>query len=528
MSVGFGRGLSAPRMSLGEVEDLVVHIARNPSVFAEARRFIQPEHFNNSLELEFKVFVRILFELAPKYPESIPPYLAVYHAAGKWAAQGMRDEDKPRLLARPEDVEPGEQVGIIYHAYNVVPENLISARFGLDLLRAFLLERSAFDEARALVELGRGGAPQDFRVRLAAIQQRTEIIHSIGAEPARTLGEEWAEHTRRLEAHRGRRLIGLETGIEPLDERTLGIRGLCVLGAMPNVGKSALAVQLGVGVCRHYSDNDAVVVFVSLDMDRFEVYRRIHCHLSRIDWQTLMRGSPELRDRHEGQYFNQGHLQSLEIADHLVEEQIGRRLWVYDREALGPDVSSARLIALLNDAKARAGATRALLVVDYLQLLDIPNEVADRGELEVDKRRVRTVQEVVEATRTPANPYGDVVLAISETRKPGSSKEGWGEQLADLMGSARLAYAADAVLLYRRMDQDDVRRFYRIEGEGARDQAQRRLEDLDGDGVSPVVLTLAKARDGMTRGELAMEFEFRRSTFRVIERPNALRECRRG
>jgi len=488
---GPGPRRTAPRMLPGEVEDLVIHVLRCRPLYPEAKRWVVPEHFERGDEAHFMVAVREYLGLAAR--------------------------------RYPGDSEEERKVGLLWHAYKVVRDEDLDPRLGIDLLRRFLMKRAAYDRATAILEKGKGGPGEAFADVMETTLSLTRRIEAIGAAPARTLGEEWAEHTRRLEAHRGRRLIGLQTGLGTLDERTLGLRGLTVLGAMPNVGKTALATQLAVGVCRHHAHNDAVTVVVSLDMDRWELYRRVHCHLARVDWATLVFGSPELRGRPAVPYFNPGHEMCLWDADRLrAEYQLDRRLVIYDRETIGPAVTADRLVALLADAKERAGATRALLVIDYLQLLDVPERLAERGdELEAAKHRVLTVQEVVRATRTVSNPQGDAVLAISEARTPADAKTGWGSRLADLMGSSRLAYAADAVLLYRRMDAKDVGKYYGITGPAPGDQALQCLERLEGGGVAPVVLTLAKARDGMTRGEFGLEFEFRMSSFRSVGAPAA-------
>ncbi|MCY2986437.1 MAG: ParB/RepB/Spo0J family partition protein [Planctomycetota bacterium] len=101
--------------------------------------------------------------------------------------------------------------------------------------------------------------------------------------------------------------------------------------------------------------------------------------------------------------------------------------------------SGQRVAAIVRECKSRCKAKRALLIVDYLQLLPVPPEVAERGDLHADKYRVRMIQETIEGTRTTENPTGDTVLAISEARKPQSSKEAWGQSLSELMGSSRLA-----------------------------------------------------------------------------------------
>jgi hypothetical protein len=107
------------------------------------------------------------------------------------------------------------------------------------------------------------------------------------------------------------------------------------------------------------------------------------------------------------------------------------------------------------------------------------------------------------------------VVAISETRKPATGRRHWGEDLADLMGSARLGYGADAVLLYRRIAGDDeLARVYADAGR-ATPPTSGRLED---EGISPIMLSLAKGRDGMRLGEWPLEYHFNRSIFREIER----------
>jgi hypothetical protein len=301
--------------------------------------------------------------------------------------------------------------------------------------------------------------------------------------------------------------------VPDLDDRTAGLRGLTVLGAMPNSGKTSLAVQVAAGVARRHAANDAAVVFVSLDMDAIEIQARVLSHLAALDWAILRRGSPECRGRATGPYLNPTHDAKLEAAKAELAGEVGRRIRVCDRQDLPGDLDAARLVALLAEAKAAAGATRGLLVLDYLQLIEPPAAVRKLGDLAADKHRIRIMQDVVARTRSPANTGGDAVLAISEVRKPPDAKQGWGAQLVDLMGAARTAYAADAVLLYRRMTPAEVVQAYGL-GKADKDRVAQHLAQLDEAGVAPMVVSLAKGRDGMHRGDWAMEFLFRRSTWR--------------
>src|SRR5262249_43997524 len=149
-------------------------------------------------------------------------------------------------------------------------------------------------------------------------------------------------------------------------------------------------------------------------------------------------------------------------------------------------------------------------VIDYLQLLPVPDDVAAGGDLAADKYRVRMVQQAIENSRTAADPLGDTAIAISEARKPTNPKHVWGEAMSEGMGSARIGNAPDAVLLYREMSTKESEQHY---GDSGTDAANHRREALKAQGIAPVTLILEKGRDGMTRGRWCMEFLFEKSTF---------------
>jgi hypothetical protein len=88
--------------------------------------------------------------------------------------------------------------------------------------------------------------------------------------------------------------------------------------------------------------------------------------------------------------------------------------------------------------------------------------------------------------------------------------------MAELMGSARIAYAADAVLMYREMNCKEIRHYYGEFLNENRDAAVVYKEALRKAGIAPVILDLDKGRDGMTRGKWAAEFSFCTSTFREL------------
>ena len=93
---------------------------------------------------------------------------------------------------------------------------------------------------------------------------------------------------------------------------------------------------------------------------------------------------------------------------------------------------------------------------------------------------------------------GGAVLVISEARKPSGSAESWGEELAEVMGSARGTYTPDAVFLFKALTEKE---------------AGQNKEALERKGEAHYRLRIAKGRDGFQKKDLELVFRYRRATF---------------
>jgi replicative DNA helicase len=84
-----------------------------------------------------------------------------------------------------------------------------------------------------------------------------------------------------LASHKGKKLLGLRTQfIEEFNFHLLGLRGLNLLAAAPNTGKTALTVQLGIDAV--LTEPDVCFVYVSLEMSADEIFRRMILSLAEI------------------------------------------------------------------------------------------------------------------------------------------------------------------------------------------------------------------------------------------------------
>jgi hypothetical protein len=355
-----------------------------------------------------------------------------------------------------------------------------------------------------------------------ALQERLAVLRAQEqarpAEPVRAAAEELAALQERLARWRGAEFLGLPQRTLPgLDGATLGLRGLMLLAAAPNVGKTALAVQLGVDVVAN--NLEACFLFVSLEMSRWDILTRIRCRLAGMDWADVVFGTARQRGRGLEADWSLEEAEALRQADAQLAE-LGHRILILD-ERNCPTPTVDVLLSHLAALKERTGAQRAFVLVDYLQVWPIPEgEMRQRSDLEADKWRIGAMKALRDGVG------GDPVMVISEARKPsGQGGESWGGALADVMGSARGSYTPDIVLLLRPYTEEELIGAFEEAGESApsaRDRAERERwmgttrERLQKEGKSLLRLSIVKGRDGVRRDSFALTFRYRRACFEEL------------
>jgi replicative DNA helicase len=495
-----------PKLTAEQIDYCLAHMLRDPALFELARQNLRPGDFSPASERRYALVWDAALQAAERNGGTLPQRATERCIAAELVS---------KISAAGSQVTPesGERAEALLGWVFQFQEGDLNPAYYRGLIQDLIIERTVIrDLNRTAAEARDIGRPLDLPDRLERAAGRIREVRLLRAKAARNLREEWPDFQSRLQAYRGREFLGLRTGLPQLDERTLGLRGLMLLGAMPNVGKTALVLHLGVNVVRN--NPDACFLFVSLEMDRGSLFTRIYCNVAEMDWGTLVRGDRDLRGA-GGAFFTPDQQERLRVADDWVARH-GHRIRVLDRQGLGGGVSAASILREMKALKAQSAAARAFVVIDYLQVIPIPDNVRRSSDLDADKYQIRVAQDILAGMQQGESQLvGDAVLAISETRKPATGRKHWGEELADLMGSARLGYGADAVLLYRRIvADDDLAELYAGAGRATWPTAGQ-LED---EGIAPIMLSLAKGRDGMRLGEWPLEYHFNRSIFREIER----------
>src|SRR5262249_21974552 len=104
------------------------------------------------------------------------------------------------------------------------------------LIQDLMIERTVIRDLNKTMTQARDvGRPLDLPEELEQAASRIREANRMGARAPQNLRDAWPDFQARLQAYRGREFLGLRTGLAKLDERTLGPRGLILLGAMPTV-----------------------------------------------------------------------------------------------------------------------------------------------------------------------------------------------------------------------------------------------------------------------------------------------------
>lgn len=216
----------------------------------------------------------------------------------------------------------------------------------------------------------------------------------------------------------------VHSGVPELDA-ALGVVGggdLVVLAARPGVGKTALALQLVQGLAQQRRP----VLLVSLEMGACQLGERLAVMATGVDAQLLKR-----RRLPPPQW---------ERVSHFLSQLLTQPLFVVDSAQL----TTLELRSRARRVKAKHGL--ALVVVDYLQLLDVPDK---RG-----RNRQEVVAEIARALKALARELQVPVLALSQLSREAERQDDRAPQLWNLRESGAIEQDADLVAFLHRPEKN--------------------------------------------------------------------------
>jgi replicative DNA helicase len=218
---------------------------------------------------------------------------------------------------------------------------------------------------------------------------------------------------------RGRRISGLATHYDGLDELTSGLQpsDLIILAGRPSMGKTAFAMNIAENAA--IEDQKHVAVF-SLEMSKEALLMRMLCSRARVNSHRMRSGTLWRED-----------LPKVLVA---MEELVKAPLYIDDT----PGISLSEMRAKARRLQQSTGRLD-LVIVDYLQLMS-------PGARHYDNR-TQEVSAISRGLKSLAKELQSPVVALSQlSRAPETRGGDHRPQLADLRESGSIEQDADLVM----------------------------------------------------------------------------------
>jgi hypothetical protein len=220
-----------PKLTTIKIDYCLLHMLRDPELFELARQNLQPTDFSTASEMRYAVLWSAALAAAERNGGALPTEGTELCIAGELVSK----IDNSHGEVTPEAGDRALNLLDWIFRFNATDLNPAYHR---DLIQD-LIERTIIRDLNKTTALVREvGRPLDLPEALEQAASRIRELKQTGTSIARNLREEWPDFQTRLQEYRGREFLGLRTGLSQLDNRTLGLRGLILLGAMPNVGKT--------------------------------------------------------------------------------------------------------------------------------------------------------------------------------------------------------------------------------------------------------------------------------------------------
>ena len=236
------------------------------------------------------------------------------------------------------------------------------------------------------------------------------------------------------------KLLGIKTGLAELDEKTLGLDGLIVLGGIAGQGKTSLALQLAFDAC----ELGTPTIFYSLEMPRRAIFTKILNRLAQVKYSDiLLKGRQYLDETGQdknllGENIDFYKLLTKEQADKLKEakEKLTKasdKFYLRSRESKEADIDFESVEREINLIKAEHKADKVLVVIDHLQVFNAGENYKD--QIDKEGKLITGFKGISERT-------GATIILISQKNKAGFTSRG----LQTIKGSVDIVYLADVVM----------------------------------------------------------------------------------
>ncbi len=263
------------------------------------------------------------------------------------------------------------------------------------------------------------------------------------------------DRIRELAANPGS-ITGIPTGFEKLDKMTSGLHkgDLVIVAGRPSMGKTTFAMNIAENAM--IKTGKPVLVF-SMEMPRDQIVLRMLSSLGRIDQTRLRTGALETED-----------WDRIVSAFHMLREQ---KLYVDDTPALSPIELRARARRVARENGGELG----MIVVDYMQLMQVPGN---------NENRATEISAISRSLKAVAKELGVPVVALSQLNRSLEQRPDKRPVMSDLRESGAIEQDADLIMFVFR---EEV--YLQKDAEG---KAKERLDQVKG----TAEIIIGKQRNG--------------------------------
>jgi replicative DNA helicase len=296
---------------------------------------------------------------------------------------------------------------------------------------------------------------------------------------SRKIMNDTLEFIKKQAAKKNKIVTGLDTGFSELNRMTSGFGegDLIILAARPSMGKTALALNIGLNVLKQ---NKGVAIF-SLEMPAEQLMLRMLSAAGRIPLQDIRKGNLSSEDWSKLSV----------IADDLAEKP----LFVDDEGNINIHTIRAKLRKL----KAQ-NPELSLAIIDYLQLI-----ASDQRE------RHLAIAEISRSLKLLARELEIPIIALSQLNRALESRPNKRPMLSDLRESGAIEQDADIIMFIYR---DDV--YKAMEARQKQKEAMEKGKAVEVDfqekEVEDAEIIIGKQRNGPT-GTVEMLFHKKYTLF---------------
>ena len=333
---------------------------------------------------------------------------------------------------------------------------------------------------------------------------------------AQSISELLDKHAANLAKYKDQDYLGLpQITIPELDNKLLGLRKLMMICAAPNTGKTSLTIQFGMDILSN--NPDSCLLFVSLEMPIDDILIGMQSNLSCLtDREILL--SRKYDARINGyRPLNEEELIFLAYANDTLAS-FGERIRIIDGETY-PDLTIEQIMEHVDDIKQKTGLKHVAIAIDYLQVFPVPDDILAnfKGPNDHDKWLISQMKKLRDYINKDTDRQVPLIV-ITEARKPSSSLVNQKPNMSDVMGSARVSYTPDCLMLLWPLNEAELINVWNKEiglviGIDDDDNKKTILKQFEVNEYTVLSLVISKGRNGMRRGSIHVIYYYAANRF---------------